>query len=224
MAVCYLEGISCIQYPYSMNYATHLVPVFDDLLLYVPVEELVKPTYEEQLKNDASTTFPFWAKIWPASKAMSSFLQAAPGWVQSKTVLEIGAGIAIPSFVIAKHALEIIISDHAPEAIELAEKNIQHLGLTNAKAICLDWNNFPENIFAKTIILSDINYAPDQFEPLLKLIRKFLEQGSTIIIATPQRISALPFVEAVEPFIKRSELHSIREGAQIIDIRILVLQ
>ena len=206
-----------------MIYKTHLVPLLDDLTIYVPIEGLVKPTYEQQLINDTSTSFPFWAKIWPASKAMCSFLQKEAAYIKGKRVLEIGAGIGIPSFIIAKHALEIIMSDHAPEAVELIKKNIQHLGLTNVKAMCIDWNHFPENMGAQTIILSDINYAPEQFEPLLKLVRTLLDQGSTIIIATPQRITALPFVEAIQPFVKRSVLHSISEGEQLIDIRMLVL-
>jgi len=206
-----------------MIYKTHLVPILDDLTIYVPIAELVKTTYEQQLINNPSTTFPFWAKIWPASKAMSSFLQSEPNLVQGKTVLEIGAGIGIPSFIMANKALEIIISDHAPEAIDLIKRNIQHLGLVNLKAMCIDWNQFPEKMNAQTILLSDINYAPDQFEPLLNLIKKFLAQGSTVIIATPQRITTLPFVEAIQPFIKRSVLQSIQEGEQLIDIRILVL-
>jgi len=206
-----------------MTYATHLLPISESLSIYVPIEKLVRPTYEQLLVKDNTTTFPFWAKIWPASKALSSFLQAEPVWIQGKTVLEIGAGIGTPSFLLAKYPIEIIISDYAPEAIQLAEKNIKHLGLTNAKAMCIDWNDFPENMNAQTILLSDINYAPDQFERLLNLIRKFWEQGSTVIIATPQRISALPFVEAVQPFIKQSILLPVPDGEQDIDIRILIL-
>ena len=86
-----------------------------------------------------------------------------------------------------------------------------------------DWNHFPEDIEAETVLLSDINYAPDQFEPLLALIRKFLEQGSTIVLSTPQRITITPFAEALQPFIKRSVLQTVEEMKQAVDIRLLIL-
>lgn len=206
-----------------MNYAHKLVPTEAGLTLHVPDNELVKSRYEVLLANNAATLFPFWAKIWPASKAMCTFLQTETSYIKGKRVLEIGAGIGLPSFVIAGHCSEIIISDYASEAITLIEKNITHLGLANAKAMCLDWNNFPSNITADVILLSDINYAPTEFNPLQELIQQFLTQGSTVIIATPQRITAGPFVEKIAQYIKRSELQQIENDFELIDIRILVL-
>lgn len=206
-----------------MNYADKLVAIEAGLTLYVPDNELVKSRYEVLVANNAATKFPFWAKIWPASKAMSAFLQTETSYIKGKRVLEIGAGIGLPSFVIAKHCSEIIISDYASDAITLIEKNIKHLGLTNAKAMYLDWNNFPSNITADVLLLSDINYAPTEFNSLLILIQRFLAEGSTIIIVTPQRITASPFVEKLTQYIKRSELQQIENDFEMIDIRILVL-
>ena len=206
-----------------MNYPHKLVPIQEGLTLYVPDNELVKSTYESLLANNAATLFPFWAKIWPASKAMCTFLQTETHYIKGKRVLEIGAGVGLPSFVIAKHSSEIIISDYATDAITLLEKNIKHLGLSNAKAMCLDWNHFPSDITADVILLSDINYAPAEFNSLLILIQRFLAQGSTIIIATPQRITASPFVEKLAQYIKRSELHPIQNEFELTDIRMLVL-
>jgi len=180
--------------------------------------------YEQLLAKDAATSFPFWAKIWPSAIALSSFLQAEPDWIEGKRVLELGAGIGLPSFSMVPHAAEMIISDHATEAVKLIEKNIQYLGLHHVNAMCLDWNHFPEDIEAEIVLLSDINYAPDQFGPLLALIRKFLEQGTTIILSTPQRISITPFAEALQPFIKRSVLQTVEEMKQAVDIRLLILE
>jgi predicted nicotinamide N-methyase len=206
-----------------MNYAHKLVAIEAGLTLHVPDNELVKSRYEVLLANNAATLFPFWAKIWPASTAMTTFLQTETSYIKGKRVLEIGAGIGLPSFAIAKHSSEIIISDYATDAITLIEKNILHLGLTNAKAMCLDWNNFPGNIKADVILLSDINYAPTDFNSLQILIKQFLAQGSTIIIATPHRITASPFVEKLAQYIKRSELQQIGNEFELIDIRILIL-
>jgi predicted nicotinamide N-methyase len=206
-----------------MLYQDKLVSFEDGLSLYVPDEELVKPVYEQLLAKDGSTPFPFWAKIWPSAMELTSFLKAEPEWTDGKTVLELGAGIGLPSFVMAHYAAEMIISDHAPEAVKLIEKNIEHLGLQHVKAMRLDWNHFPDHIKADTLLLSDINYAPKEFGSLLALIRKFLEQGTTIILSTPQRITITPFAEAVQPFIKRSVLQTTEHMNQSVDIHILIL-
>jgi len=195
----------------------------DGFLLYVPISELVRPTYEDLRTGDKTVSFPFWAKIWASSRAMTLFLEAEPTWIQSKRVLELGAGIGLPTFKLAQHALEMTISDHDAEAVELLEKNIEYFGLKHAKARCLDWNNFPEDITADTLLLSDINYDPSQFKPLLNLILKFIDSGSTVIIATPERITASPFAMELEPFIHRSFLQSVVDMNQQIDIRMMIL-
>jgi predicted nicotinamide N-methyase len=206
-----------------MLYPDKLLTILDGLQLYLPDPELVKSTYENLLVANESTPFPFWAKIWPSAEAMTSFLREEPHWIDRKHVLEIGAGIGLPSFAMAAHASSMIISDHAPEAIALIEKNIQYLGLQHVTAVCLDWNHFPDNIKADTVLLSDINYEPEQFGALQTMIRKFLEQGATIILSTPQRITVTPFAEAIQPFVKRSVLQTVEHLKQPVDIRILVL-
>jgi len=207
-----------------MNYKHKLVPIHSWLTLYVPDNELVKPIYEGLLAKNAATVFPFWAKIWPAAKAMADFLEAELPYIKNKRVIEIGAGVGLPSFTIAKHAAEIIISDYATEAVALIEKNITYLGLKNAKAMCLDWNDFPTNIKADVVLLSDINYAPTEFNALLHLIEQFLTQGSTIIITTPERITASPFVEKINTYIKSSTFQTIENGLEQTKINILILK
>ena len=206
-----------------MLYPDKLIKLEDGLSLYVPEPELVKPTYENLLLKDAATPFPFWAKIWPSAKAMSFFLKQEPGWVEGKRVLELGAGIGLPSFTIAKYPCELIISDYSTDAVALIEKNIHHLRLQHAKAMRLDWNSFPDNIGADTILLSDINYDPDQFGSLQELIRRFLQQGSNVVLATPQRITATPFVEELQPFIKRTLLQTVKDFDQMVEIGIIIL-
>ena len=206
-----------MHYPYKFSIINNGVSLF------LPDPELVKATYENLLLNDKSTPFPFWAKIWPSAIEMTAFLQKEPHWIEGKHVLELGAGIGLPSFTMAAIASEMMISDHATEAVKLIEKNIQLLDLQHVKARCLDWNDFPDGIKVDTVLLSDINYAPDQFAPLLLVINKFLAQGTTIILATPQRITATAFVESIQPFIKKTILQtgSSSEQGRIISIFIL---
>jgi predicted nicotinamide N-methyase len=189
----------------------------------VPDPEKVKPTYDQLLAVKPDTAFPFWARIWPSSLALTSFLQKEPHWISSKQVLEIGAGIGLPSFSISRQAKTLVISDHSMESVALLEKNIQNLGLSNAKAMYLDWNDFPPSLSANTVLFSDINYDPEQFKVLLSLIQQLLKHGTTVVIATPERISAVSFAVQLEPYVTHSVLESVVTGRQTIDIRIFVL-
>lgn len=191
----------------------------EGLTLYIPEPDKVKPTYELNLIADRTSPFPFWAKIWASSLALTAFLKKNQDLVKGKRVLEIGAGIGLPSFTIAQWAATIIISDHTLAAVKLMQKNIEHCRLTNITAMCLDWNHFPEEIKAEVVLLSDINYAPEQFSPLLMLIHRFLAEGAVVIISTPQRIMGVLFVEAIQPNIKYTEIIS-SEG---VEIRLLIL-
>lgn len=207
----------------KVNYPVKLTPITAGMALYVPDPEQVKPVYESSLEKDPATVFPFWAQIWPSALALASFLKEEQGLIKDKKVLELGAGIGLPSFAVAELASEMTISDHAPGAVALIKKNIQYLGLQHISALLLDWNHLPEDICAETVLLSDVNYAPGQFDALLALIRKFTEQGSTIVLATPQRITITPFAEALQPYIRQSVLKTVTGLRQDVEIRILVL-
>jgi predicted nicotinamide N-methyase len=103
------------------------------------------------------------------------------------------------------------------------EKNIQCLGLKHTRAMQLDWNHFPSDLDADTVLFSDINYEPEQFEALLTLIKQLLNKGATVIIATPERISAVAFAVKLEPYVSSSVLETVETAHQTMDIRIFVL-
>jgi predicted nicotinamide N-methyase len=206
-----------------LKYPTCLYQSQNKLSILIPDPACIKSTYDVLIQKDANTPFPFWAKLWPASIALTNFLQSNIHWVDNKKVLEIGAGIGLPSFSIATLAKEVLISDHAADAIVLMNQNINHLQLPNTRAACLDWNHFPNDIKADTILLSDVNYAPEQFEQLLNLIKRFIAEGSTIILATPQRIMGVPFVTSLQSNITGSHVCSVIDNEQTIDISILIL-
>jgi len=191
--------------------------------IYVPDPALVKSNYEQIIVSNVQALFPFWAKLWASSKVLTQFLIANPKWVQGKLVLEMGAGIGQPSLTIAKEAKEVFISDHNADAVALLEKNIIQLGLTNAKGLLLDWNTFDYFIAADTILLSDINYAPEAFDPLLKIIMHYITKGAVIIIATPQRMMGIPFIKSLQPYIKESITKSIFEEETEVFISIYIL-
>jgi predicted nicotinamide N-methyase len=206
-----------------MQYPVQLTQISADKAIYIPAYEAVKAIYATLIKSDPATPFPFWAKLWPSSIALLDVLKAHRHLIQNKHVLEIGAGIGLPSLMMAGVAKSIQISDYDKEAVALLQKNIAHLQLQNAKALQLDWNALPENLQPDVLILSDVNYDPTQFEVLKNMIQKFIHQGCTIILSTPQRIMASPFVQKLESFIKEQHETLVDENGIPKEISILVL-
>ena len=206
-----------------MQYPVQLKQIGAEKAIYIPAYEAVKAIYADLLELDPGTPFPYWAKVWPSAIALLNILQKHPNWIKDKNVLELGAGIGLPSLMMADMAESIQISDYNLEAVELLRKNIEHLELENAEALQLDWNNVPEHIQPDVVILSDVNYDPTQFDPLISLIKKFILLGSTIIVSTPQRIMASPFVQKLEAYIINRHDTLVDENGIHKEISILVL-
>jgi predicted nicotinamide N-methyase len=206
-----------------MLYPVQLAQISAEKAIYIPEYEQVKHIYASLLKLDPTTPFPFWAKIWPSSIALIEVLKAHPHLIQDKCVLEIAAGIGLPSLMMADIAKSIQISDYDKEAVSLLQKNIEHLQLQNVEAMQLDWNAIPDNMQPEVILLSDINYDPMQFDTLISLINKFMDQRCSVILSTPQRIMASPFVQKLETYIKERYDKLVDENGIHKEISILVL-
>jgi predicted nicotinamide N-methyase len=206
-----------------MQYPVQLTQISADKAIYIPAYESVKATYADLLELDPNTPIPYWAKVWPSAIALLNVLQKHPNWIKDKNVLELGAGIGLPSLMMAGITRSIQISDYNLDAVALLQKNIEHLELENTEALQLDWNTLPEAIHPEVLILSDVNYDPTQFETLKIIIEKFIHQGCTVILSTPQRIMASPFVKLISAFIIAEYVELVDENGSSIEISILVL-
>ena len=205
-------------------YPLQLVTLHNELSLYVPDPALIQSTYQKLVAANPNTIFPYWAKVWASADALVQFLREEPAWIQNKIVLEIGAGIGIPSLSIAAQTDKIVISDYAPDAVALLQKNIEHLKLNNASAACIDWNHISEDVIADTILLSDTNYEPAVHENLTLLVEKFINKGSTILLATPNRLASNPFIERISKYIYRSKQYRLTENSVSKEIIVMVLK
>lgn len=206
-----------------MQYPVKLSQISAEKAIYIPDYKQVKEVYASLIKIDPNTPFPFWAKLWPSSIALVNVLENNPNWIRDKHVLELGAGIGLPSLMLAGLVKFIQVSDYADEAVELLQKNIAHLNLMNVQALQLDWNHLPISLQPDVLILSDVNYDRSQFDTLIQIITRKILDGCTILLATPQRIMASPFVQALETYIQTTYVEVVNENASAIEISILVL-
>ncbi len=197
----------------SLPFSLHTETLYG-ISLQVPDPGEVKEWYTRSVQEGKNPAFPYWTKVWSSALGMVEYLSRNPDLVRGKEVLEVGAGLGLPSLFAAQFAHRVIVSDYLPDAVELLQKNIAHLN--NVSAQLLDWRSLPSSLKPELLLLSDVNYEPDAFEDLLKMIRHFLFLGTHIIIATPQRIMTREFVGLVEEWVVRKEFGVVKEGEVVV--------
>lgn len=171
--------------------------------LFVPNAQEVQRQYYQQKQVQTTVPFPHWTKLWPAALAMSDYIYQHPELVQNKNVLELAAGLGLPSLVAARYAKRVCCSDYLEEAVATMTQSARHLQLANVTCQLLDWNHLPHELTADVLLLSDINYDPEHFPTLYQVLHQFLQQGTTILLTTPQRLMAKPFIEKLLPFCRQ---------------------
>lgn len=191
---------------------------------FIPEPLELQQSFADQLQKDPSTPAPYWAQVWAAAYALCHFLAAEPGYIQNKKVIELAAGLGLPSFLAAQISTSVICSDVSADAVELMQQSIIQNQFSNCKATVLDWNALPANLSADVILLSDINYEPQQFETLYNVIQQFIQQGCSIVLSTPPRLMAKPFIERLQSFVVHRSVLTITELEHSVDCSVFVLK
>jgi len=176
------------------------------LELLIPEPLALKANYEQLLQQGYAVPFPYWAQIWPAAVALSSFLSNHGDYVIGKEILELAAGLGLPSLVAAAAgAKKVCVSDYAEEAMQVLQRTINHNRFTNMESRRLNWHQLPNDLHPEVLLLSDINYDPVEFEVLFQVLTSFLQKGTLIILSTPQRLMAKPFISRLMPWCIQQE-------------------
>lgn len=191
--------------------------------IQVPAQPEIREQYRQQIEKDTHPPFPYWAKIWPSAIALAEFIEAKPEYVKDRRVLELAAGLALPSLVAAGQAKEVIASDYLAEAVEYIRHSVILNRYTNCKSMLINWHAIPPETDPDLVIMSDVNYETGEFEQLLKVIHTFLEKHIKIILSTPQRLMAKEFITLLLPYCIRQETVMVEEANNKTAISILVL-
>lgn len=183
----------------TFSFSNHSIKVV------VPDVDSLQQWYAKEVVTIGTADFPYWGKIWPAAKALCSFINNHTELFKDKQVLELAAGVGLPSLLSAFFAKEVCCSDYNADAVTFINESIMENKLQNISARIIDWNHLPPGLTADILLLSDINYEPGSFETLFKVLIQFLNNNATVLLSTPQRLMAKPFIEQVLPFCKQQE-------------------
>jgi predicted nicotinamide N-methyase len=182
------------------------------IVLASPHLELLQEQYTQAKENNEPVLFPYWAKVWPAAIGLCNFITTHQHLVANKKVVELAGGLGLPSLVVSYYASSVYCTDYAVDCMPFIKKSIELNNCSNITNALVDWNAIPNDMEAEVLLMSDVNYEPDQFEILYRMFQYLLQKGTTILISTPQRLMAKPFIEKLLVLCIQQEVYEIDKG------------
>jgi predicted nicotinamide N-methyase len=142
---------------------------------------------------DEDEFLPYWADLWPSGIALARHVAELE--LLGRRVLELGCGLALPSFAAALAGAEVTATDWAPEAVDLVASNAVANGLSVTAAV-LDWSAGASDIgHFDLVIAADVLYEERNALPLLALLEETITPGGEALIADPGRRHAAAFLD-----------------------------
>ena len=141
------------------------------------------PKYLHQVLNpyDVFHDFPLWAKIWPASWVLSSYLaDMQPD--ASRQFLEIGGGVGQVSIVAATFGHRMTLSEYDSNALNFARANAHYNNCPDLPIIRLDWFRPQLKTQFNQIFASEVAYNEKFLKALLQLFKSYLKPGGEVIL------------------------------------------
>jgi predicted nicotinamide N-methyase len=140
---------------------------------------------------DADEFLPYWAELWPSGLALARVVGGLD--LTGKRVLELGAGLGLPSLAAASRGGDVLATDWAEDAIALLRDNAARNGIA-LRAERVRWDE-PELLLAGSpwdlVLCADVLYEQRNADALLDLLPRL---GGEILLADPGRPFAPAFL------------------------------
>jgi predicted nicotinamide N-methyase len=153
---------------------------------------------------------PYWAELWASGRELADALSGRS--LRGARVLELGCGLALPSFAAAMAGGRVTATDWSEDALALARENAERNELTIETALC-DWRA-PDPIVDRgpwdLVLAADVLYEQRNVDLLLDLLPRL---GPEIWLADPGRQPAERFFgEAEETWARTTtrRIHHLR--------------
>lgn len=177
----------------------------------MPVEEVAvggvrlrlgRPADPESLLREEAfadeSLLPYWAELWPSGRLLAEWVAKSPS-VPGRRVLELGAGLGLPSLVAAARGAEVVANDWSAPAVRCLRANAARNGLA-LRVLRADWGQ-PEALLASTpfdlVLAADVLYERRAVRQLLTLVPKLLGNRAELWLADPGRPRTPEFLAAL---------------------------
>ena len=155
---------------------------------------LLRPPSADELIDEAAFDddefLPYWAELWPSGLALAKVVGSLD--VRGKRVLELGAGLGLPSLAAALGGADVLATDWADDAVTLLRANAERNGI-ELRVERARWDD-PELLVDGApwdlVLGADLLYESRNAEQLLDLVPRL---GDDILLAEPGRPFAAAF-------------------------------
>ncbi len=161
--------------------------------------------------------FPFWAKVWESSLILADYLATIE---PPKKILELGAGLGVPSLVSASFGHDVLATDYEELPLKFIELSAKENNLT-VRTQLLDWRNPELSEKFDLIVGSEIIFRKSLFEPLIELFKNYLKEEGEVILSHPseRKRVLIPFLYmAQEKFEILTSIRRLKDEEKTIEI------
>jgi predicted nicotinamide N-methyase len=147
------------------------------------------PSADELIDEDAfarDERLPYWADLWPSSKALSRWLIDQPRI--AGPVIELGCGMGLPSLVLRLMGVEVLATDYETEALDCVRANTAFNRISDLATRVIDWReaNIVERPF-DLAVGADLLYEQRNAIALANFLPRVVVPGGRFIVADPGR-------------------------------------
>jgi predicted nicotinamide N-methyase len=157
---------------------------------------ILRPRSAEALLDDEAFEheefLPYWAELWASGPALAAAVTSRD--ITGRRIVELGCGLALPSFAAVLGGAHVLATDWSPDAIELARENARRNELELETAV-VRWSE-PEPLLERApwdlVLAADVLYERRNVDELLALLPRL---GAEVLLADPGRPHAKTFLE-----------------------------
>jgi predicted nicotinamide N-methyase len=155
---------------------------------------IARPPSADELIDEAAFDedefLPYWAELWPSGVALAAVVAALD--LRGRRVVELGAGLGLPSLAAALGGADVLATDWADDAVDLLRANAKRNGIT-LRAERVRWDE-PHPLLRgapwDVVLGADLLYESRNAAQLLELLPQL---GGDILLAEPGRPFAASF-------------------------------
>jgi predicted nicotinamide N-methyase len=157
---------------------------------------LLRPPSADELIDeeafDEDEFLPYWAELWPSGVALAAVVGGLD--LHGRRVLELGAGLGLPSLAAAIRGAQVLATDWADDAVALLRANAERNGIA-LRAERARWDE-PELLLRDApwdlVLGADVLYEQRNAGQLLELLPRL---GGEALLAEPGRPFARSFLD-----------------------------
>jgi ETFB lysine methyltransferase len=166
-------------------------------------EELI-----DELDFDRDERLPYWAELWPSSRALGEHVLQMPA--RGRSLLDLGCGSGLVTVCAALAGFRVTASDYYDDAVRFARVNAWRNGASVPAGLSLDWRAIPSDLPRfDVVVASDVLYEQPYGALVARAMDASLAEGGVALLSDPGRVARENFLMALPPV----RLHVARQTA-----------